>query len=427
MRRYNRFLFAAILTVIFIVNLSVFAKQDSDKTDNALKENDLYAHSAVLMDAKSGRILYGKNQDEVLPMASTTKIMTLIVTLENADLTQILTVSDYAASMPEVSLKITAGENYELKDLLYSLMLESHNDSAVAVAECVGGDVENFAKMMNEKAELIGCNDTYFITPNGLDASETVVDENKKSIEMKHSTTASDLAKIMSYCITKSPKAKEFLNITQTINYSFTNKIVDEKGNISDGERTFSCTNHNAFLGMMEGALTGKTGFTGDAGYCYVGALKRDGKIFVVALLACGWPNNKSYKWSDTKKLMEYGINNYEWHSFDDVKIDKENLNKVIITDGQTRNIGEVAYASLKLIKGNDIEGLLLNNNEEIQIKYNIKKHFTAPVNVGDSAGNIEYIVNEKIWKKDKVIINQNIQKIDFKWCVNKVGSYFEL
>ena len=143
----------------------------SDTTEEPSFE--LYAQSAVLMDADSGRILYGKNMEETRPMASTTKIMTCILALERADLEDTVEVSAYAASMPDVQLNIRQGEQYRLGDLLYSLMLESHNDSAVAIAEHVGGTVEGFADLMNEKAASLGCENTWFITPNGLDASET--------------------------------------------------------------------------------------------------------------------------------------------------------------------------------------------------------------------------------------------------------------
>ena len=101
-----------------------------------------------------------------------------------------------------------------------------------------------------------------------------------------------------------SPQRNAFLEITRTESYTFTS---------ADGGRSFSCVNHNVFLKMMEGALSGKTGFTGEAGYCYVGALKRDDRTYVVSLLACGWPNNKGYKWSDTKKLMSYGIDSFHY------------------------------------------------------------------------------------------------------------------
>ena len=198
--------------------------------------------------------------------------MTCIVALEMGNLDDVYEATSYAASMPKVHLGVQAGEQYRLKDLLYALMLESFNDSAVVIAEGLAGSVDAFAELMNQKAWDLGCMDTYFITPNGLDAA----DDNGI-----HSTTAQDLATIMSYCI----QNEEFLEITRTQSYSFTDV---------SGKRSFTCNNHNSFLSMMEGALSGKTGFTNNAGYCYVGSLRRDGKTYVVALLACGWPNNKS-------------------------------------------------------------------------------------------------------------------------------------
>ena len=307
------------MNFILVPVLPVLAKgeQISSQEVTEIKESSLYAKSAVLMDAESGRILYGKNATEQLAMASTTKIMTLLIALEQGDLQQIVTVSEYAQSMPDVQLNMKEGEQYVLKDLLYSLMLESHNDSAVAIAEGVAGSIEEFAQRMNKKAKEIGCENTCFITPNGLDATATMTDANGNETAVFHSTTAEDLAKIMSYCITKSPCKEEFLAITQTPTYTFSN---------CEGTRNFTCQNHNSFLYMMDGAISGKTGFTGKAGYCYVGALKRDNRTFVVALLACGWPNNKSYKWKDTRALMEYGLANYRYEEYDTALAEIEKL-----------------------------------------------------------------------------------------------------
>ncbi|MFW5671959.1 MAG: D-alanyl-D-alanine carboxypeptidase family protein [Acetivibrio ethanolgignens] len=260
-----------------------------------IKEPDnLYALSACLMDADTGRILFEKNGEEERAMASTTKIMTLLVALEHGNLEDEVKISENAARQPDVQLNICTGEKYKLEDLLYSLMLESHNDAAVAIAEHVGGSVEGFANLMNQKAKELTLSHTHFVTPNGLDGEDD---------GGKHRTTAVELARLLSYCITESAQKEKFLEITQKSSHSFSDL---------EGKRQFTCNNHNAFLNMMEGALTGKTGFTGEAGYCYVGALRRDGKTFVVSLLGCGWPNNKGYKWKDTKKLMEYGIANYE-------------------------------------------------------------------------------------------------------------------
>ena len=146
------------------------AKEVSQEIGNEPK--NLYAQSAVLIDADSGRILFGKDEHKVRPMASTTKIMTCILTLENMTQDQKVKVSQKAAGQPKVRLGVKSGEEYYIKDILHSLMLESHNDSAVMIAEAIGGSVEAFAKMMNEKARELGCKDTHFVTPNGLDGED---------------------------------------------------------------------------------------------------------------------------------------------------------------------------------------------------------------------------------------------------------------
>lgn len=414
--------------------LCCFAKEGEDINPDL----NLYAQSAVLMDADSGRVLYGKNENQVMPMASTTKIMTCIVALENGNLDDYVEVSSYAAGMPKVHLSMQKGEYYRLEDLLYSLMLESHNDSAVAIAEHVGGSVEGFAKLMNQKARDLGCFDTYFITPNGLDAA---VNETGKI----HSTTARDLAKIMSYCINVSEKKEQFLEITRASSYGFSNYVKNaESGEMSTGSRYFSCNNHNAFLSMMDGALSGKTGFTSKAGYCYVGALKRDGKTFVVALLACGWPNNKTYKWSDTKKLMSYGLENYEYHSFSEKEVDEKELMPLYVEGGQTDEIGEKAYTKIKVLEGKEKqngsvdyvddhgnqeseEGLLLRKDEQFEVTYDIKKKLTAPVDEGTVVGKIQYRVGDTVYLTKMVVTEETVERIDFHWCMQKVLWNFGL
>ncbi len=167
-----------LVTGILINPFLSYAGNDTETTD----PGNLYALSAVLMDGTSGRVLYGKNATEPRAMASTTKIMTCILILEQGNLEDIATASGYAASMPKVHLGAAEGETFYVKDLLYSLMLESHNDSAVILAEYLGGNVSGFAAKMNEKAREIGCTDTWFITPNGLDAQEEVQGEVGRNI-----------------------------------------------------------------------------------------------------------------------------------------------------------------------------------------------------------------------------------------------------
>ncbi len=370
------------------------------------KKDDLqlYAQAAVLMDADSGRVLYGKNEKAVLPMASTTKIMTCILALEYGDPKQIAEVSAYAASMPKVKLYVRQGEKYRLKDLLYSLMLESHNDSAVVVAEAVGGSVEQFAAMMNQKARDIGCFDTYFITPNGLDAT---VNETGKI----HATTAADLAKIMAYCVTDSPKKDAFLEITRTISYDFTD---------ADGSRSFHCSNHNAFLGMMQEALSGKTGFTNNAGYCYVGAVESEGRVFTVALLACGWPNNRSYKWSDMKKLAAYGMERYHYRDI----YEEKTFADIPVRGGIAGENGtpwDEARAGITMEKGEKSLPFLLCEEDRVEVKTRVDTVLAAPVAAGEKVGEVSYYLNGELVKRYDLLTEEAVEKQNFLWILQYI------
>lgn len=401
-KRYLSFLLMMILLVTGVVQVN--AKEGD--TGNELQ---LYAQAAVLMDADSGRVLYGKNENEVLPMASTTKIMTCILALEYGNPDELVEVSAYAASMPKVKLFMKQGEQYRLEDLLYSLMLESHNDSAVAIAEAVGGSVEQFAVMMNQKARDIGCFDTYFITPNGLDA---IVNDTGRI----HSTTAADLAKIMAYCVTDSPAKDAFLAITQTKEYSFSD---------AGGTRSFYCNNHNSFLNMMEEAVSGKTGFTNKAGYCYVGALESEGRTFTVALLACGWPNHKTYKWSDTKKLAEYGMANYEYRDI----FEEKQFEEIPVVDGiagESATPYEKAAVTVALEQPEDNSlSYLLCAEDVVEVKTSLTKQFKAPVHEGEKAGKVSYYLNGELVKEYTIVTTGEVKRISYPWILQYVFRLF--
>lgn len=369
-------------------NNVVESSSGDDSVAKLLPKRDLYATSALLMDASNNRVLYEKNGYEVMPMASTTKIMTLIVILENANLEDTVTVSKYAATMPDVQLNINTGEQYKLKDLLYSLMLESHNDVAVAVAEHVGGSVAGFATMMNCKAKELGCENTNFVTPNGLDADG-------------HYTTAADLAKIASYGV----KNKDFLKITNTPSYSFSELT---KG------RSFTVSNKDKFLYLYDGAIGIKTGFTGKAGYCFVGAVDRDNKTFISVVLACGWPPSKNYKWHDTTLLMDYGMDNFELKQiFNANKI----FNPVFVEDGQESYVD--------LFYEGDIS-LLVNENEKVKVIYKVPKTLEAPVMANTEVGNAEYYIGEELIAKVPILTSSSVKLIDFRFCLDLIlDSWF--
>ena len=377
--------------------------QTVDMTPVAEEPAELYALSAVLMDGESGRVLYEKDGERPLANASTTKVLTCIVALENSSGDDYVQVSQNAASQPEVKLGLQKGEQYYLEDLLYSLMLKSHNDTAVAIAEHCGGSVEGFARMLNRKAKQIGCKNTYFITPNGLDAE----DENGK-----HHTTAKDLALIMRYAV----KNETFLHIAQTRDYTFSEIT---------GKRTFSVHNANAFLDMRDGVLAGKTGYTSQAGYCYVCAWEKEGKTFIVSLLGCGWPKHKTYRWSDTEKLLDFGDYNYEYETY----WKEPQTGKILVTDGveDDQDIGTKIYLRGKCsVTAYDREKeVLLKKGETVTCKIEIPQKVSAPVLKGEKLGRIAYYLDGKLIDFYPVYAEKSVEKISFKWYTEKVFHDF--
>lgn len=232
---------------------------------------------ALLIDADTGRVIYGKRQNVPHANASTTKILTCILALENCDPNEKVTFSPYAASMEPTKLWASAGETFYMRDLLYSLMLPSHNDTAVAIAEHISGSVENFTALMNQKAASIGCRNTHFETPNGLDYG------------YNHYTTATDLAKIARYAI----KNSTFRQIIGTSSYAFSNL---------SGERYYVSTT-NALLNSLSGVQGMKTGYTNKAGYCFVGLRTvPTGQTYISVILGA---HTSSQRWSDSRYLLE--------------------------------------------------------------------------------------------------------------------------
>ncbi|HEX3023475.1 MAG TPA: D-alanyl-D-alanine carboxypeptidase family protein [Lachnospiraceae bacterium] len=345
----------------------------------------LNARSACLMDASNNRVLYEKDGFTKMPMASTTKIMTLIVTLENADLDDVVTVSKNAARQPDVQLNMKEGEQYKLGDLVYSLMLESHNDTAVAIAEHVGGSVEGFATMMNKKAKELGCVNTNFVTPNGLDSS---TDE--------HFTTAQEMGIIASYAI----KNEEFVKITNTPTWNFKE--------IKSG-RSFSVSNKDRFLYIYDGAIGIKTGYTNKAGYCFVGAVDREGKKFISVVLASGWPPNKNYKWSDTTKLMDYGVKNFTMRNiFDEGRL----FEPIFVRNGKESYVDLYCEGELNL---------LMSDMDKVTIEYDISDELKAPVHKDSVAGVAKYYINDNLYEKIPVYTSYGIDKIDFSFCLDEI------
>ena len=436
----------------------------SDSSSNVSMPDSLYAKYAVLLDGDTGRVLYGKNEETAAPMASTTKIMTCILALEYALPEMKCVTSPYAASMPDVQLNAVSGEIFSLNDLLYSLMLKSHNDTAVIIAENVALNylynissedyaqkvpsleslglsaddysfvsdsltsennsddtshyllktlstenskmlVHLFASLMNDKARQLGCENTYFITPNGLDAQDDTG---------VHSTTPKHLAVIMSYFI----KNTDFLSVTQARNHSFTSSKITDNGSVSASYKSYSVSNANAFLDMYDNIISGKTGFTGDAGYCYICAYQCDGRTFIVALLACGWPNNKNYKWKDAKKLLDYGRANYFPTSILDPDFALEDI-----------QIEDAVPGTLSLkTANNDGFTALLGSNDKVNVSVRLKSGLCAPVLENEQVGEVCVYINDNKFYSVPVIAGNTVRKKTyFFYLKNLINEYLFL
>ena len=256
------------------------------KVNSFGKDLDLKSKSAVLIDGNTGTILYGKNENEKMPMASTTKIMTCIVALESGKMNQIIKVSSKAASMPKVKMYAKKGEQYYLKDLLYAMMLESFNDAAMIVAEGIGGSQEEFAKMMNKKATELMATGTHFVNPSGLHDDD-------------HYTTAYDIYLIFNECV----KNKDFVDIIDKKDYKA--EITGADG--TKREVTWEASNYYAqgTVELPEHAkiIGGKTGTTKKAGNCLVLLNEsQDGKPYISIVMGA---KSKDLLYQDMTTLIQ--------------------------------------------------------------------------------------------------------------------------
>ena len=379
---------------------------------------EIISDTGILMDADTGVVLYNKGADEQRYPASITKIMTLLVAVENSTMDEQVTFTETGVrnvNADSSNIGTQVGEILSMKDCLYALIIQSANDVAAQIAEHIGGSVEGFAEKMNEKAKELGCKDTHFVTPNGLDG------EDEGGI---HHTTARDLALIMAYAI----KNATFVHITQTRDYTFTD---------ISGKKHYSVHNTNAFLDMETGVISGKTGFTGNAGYCYVCAVRQDERLFIVALLGCGWPGNKNYKWSDTKKLLSYGRENYQYMMLPELP----QLPEIPVTEAapgkedpypqkSDRSGYPPKQVMLKIhavLSEKDREKrYLLKKTETITWETELPDKLPAPIQKNQKIGTLHAKLNGKELLSCLVTADDKIDRITYKWYVDKVfKDYF--
>ncbi len=319
-------------------------------------EPTVAAQGAALMDGKTGRLLWGKNVDVPLAMASTTKIMTAILVLERADLAEMVTISKNAANQPKVHMNLREGEQWRVGDLLSVMMLRSYNDAAVALAEHISGSVTEFCAEMTEKAREIGAKDTVFGSPNGLDSHLA---------EAQHHSTAYDMALLGAYALE---------------NTRFREIIARPSVSVSDftGEHTCTVTNADRFLQEYVGAIGVKTGYTNRAGHCFVGAAERGELLLVSAVLGSGWGDaGKQRKWTDTTELMDYGFATFR--PYEAVRAG-EIFGEIRITDSPTARMQTILAEGYTALFSVEEIGML-------RLSAELPKTVAAPVRKGERLG----------------------------------------
>lgn len=367
------------ILVLFIIFLSVFQTaageggMNSDSISQAVAEQKLppiNAHAAIVVEESTGRILYAKNAMQKRSIASTTKIMTALIALEHGDLNDTVTISKRAAAIGGSTVGLQAGQRYTLRELLYAMLMVSGNDAAIAVAEHVGGTVENFANMMNRKAKALGAVNSNFVTPHGLDR------ENQYS-------TAYDVALITIEAL-KNPIFAEIVSTTVS-------SIPGHRLN-----------NTNELLGYCNGVDGVKTGYTGKAGRCLVTSAKRGGMRLISVILGSPTKNARA---NASRALLDYCFANFSMHTL--IK-----AGEVYAKVPVHRGVGEVVELRAEqdiVVPLSDLELEMLDG------KSSVPEVLNAPVYAGTDSGYVEFTVNGEVLGSSMLKTSCNIRKKVFK------------
>jgi len=354
---------------------NLFDNQESIETIGN-KIPKISAGAAIVMDTISGRVLYEKNAYTRRSIASTTKIMTAIVAIENGNDDEDVIVSKRAAAISGSQVNIKEGKSYKLGDLMNAMMIRSGNDAAIAIAEHVGGSVEAFAEMMNRKAAEIGATNTNFVTPHGLD-------------DPQHYSTAYDLALITQYAL----KNEKFCKIVGTKNSTF-------EGN--------GITNTNEMLSLYPGADGVKTGYTGQAGRCLVTSVTQNGWRIISVVLNCA---SRPVRAQSSKVILDYAFGNYKSYEYlqkgqevSEIKLNKGLENKISVYSDRDISVP---------LKQEEVD--------RVEIAYNIPRVVEAPIKSDSKIGTIDFILDGKLLASSDIISHDTVARKDFYFYFDSV------
>ena len=394
--------------LIFLLILFNFSTVCADDVDNEVDFEDTIEVTAsnvselpktnsrryIVYDRISKSMIIGKNEDVKSAMASTTKIMTTIVILEKADLNEKVTVSAKAGGTGGSRLGLKRGDKASVRDLLYGLMLRSGNDAAVALAEHVGGSVKGFAELMNEKAIELGLTNTHFVTPHGLD-------------DANHYTTALELAKLTDYAMD---------------NETFAKIVGTKSTTIYINNQSRQINNTNELLGVLNGVVGVKTGFTNNAGRCLVTETKRNNMDIITIVLGA---DTKKDRTKDSVNLIEYTFSKYKMYNLEERIIEEfnkwKNINekRILIIKGKTSNpklaLGAIEKATIPIC-----------DNDKIEYSINALTEVEAPVDQWNVMGTLTVKLNGEILESIDIVNVNEVQKRDWKDYFKIVLNRFE-
>lgn len=340
---------------------------------------DLSCRAACVVEMETGRVLFSQQDDEKLPMASTTKIMTALLVIEGGDLDRVVTIPQQAVGVEGSSVYLKQGEQFTRKSLLYALMLASGNDVAVALAIDQAGSVDAFITMMNDRAKEIGVTDTHFVNPHGLPADG-------------HYTTAHDLACITAVAM-NNPTFCEIVG-TKSI-------VIEPQG---EGVRR-TLQNKNKLLWQFDGALGVKTGYTKAAGRCLVGAASRDGKQVVAVVL------NAPDMWDDISILMEDTLQSL---SHVTLRQKGEQMGTVIVEGG--------VCADVETVLGSDMVVCVTNEEmQRIQYEISLPERIGAPVENGECIGSVDVYLDGICLQHADILAAQSVKKATYSYFLSRL------
>ncbi len=376
-------------------SVDVAAEIESSTVSTKLPE--LNSRSCVVLDRISGSILFGKNEKNQVKMASTTKIMTAIVVIENTTLDRTVEVSKKAAGTGGSRLGLKTGDKITIRDLLYGLMLCSGNDAAVCLAESMAGSVPEFANLMNTKAQELGLTNTHFESPHGLDSDG-------------HYTTAYELALLSNYAL----KNADFLTLVGTKNYTVT---------INGSPKNLS--NTNELLGVLDGVYGIKTGFTNGANRCLVTACKRGNMDIICVVLGA---DTKNFRTKDSIKLIEYTFKNYEYFDLKGfasnylAEWQKNNTNFFLIEKGTSNHLSLKVDKSLEDYSVIPVKKDLISN---MKATITIEPTLQAPVEEDACLGKLSIFSGETNIAEFDLLSSTHIRKNNmFDYLLNFFKFY---